>query len=251
MEKRKRVKFSNISVSQHDIDSRFESDTKKFVMEHTLIESYLEQISDNHQFDNLFEPLKNELSGTLPAPGHYILCVKTGAVKGIKNESWVRKNLSQWLREKAPVLKLRSPSQPSNFYIREMPQGVPFEVALYRFPGKDGEFFISFFSPENLEEERRVRIRKALDDKCPKLLAARGNDKTSVLVLEYNDISLGNYVDIGNVLVQELSLRQNDIPDEIYLVWTGEKQTAVIVLKEGLHIWPNVSDDGPHNLDPA
>ena len=82
---------------------------------------------------------------------------------------------------------------------------MPFEVSLYRWPGLDGRLFIGEFSPEKLEELRRQRVRLALDAKCPKLLAAKGESRISVLVLESDDIALANPVVIGNALVQGLS----------------------------------------------
>jgi len=129
---------------------------------------------------------------------------------------------------------------------------VPFEVSLYRWPGLDGRLFIGEFSPEKLEELRRQRVRLALDAKCPKLLAAKGESRISVLVLESDDIALANPVVIGNALVQGLSKRQGDVPDEVYLVGTElEQQWIVWVLKERSCQFPHVPKDGPHYIDPT
>lgn len=93
-----------------------------------------------------------------------------------------------------------------------------------------------------------MRIRSAPEDKCPKLQAAKGDDLTSVLVLESNDIALANSVDIAKAVVKELSERQDDIPDEVYLVETEIEPWVVWVLKEGPHLFPDVAEAGPYYL---
>ena len=186
----------------------------------------------------------------MPTPGHYKLVVAPGAVDGATDGETIQMKLEAWVRYKAPALQIGSPSTAPNHYVREIPPGVPFEVTLYRWPGLDGKFFISRFVPNELEKKRCKRIRSALEAKCPKLKEARGNHKSSILVLESNDISLGNHIDIADAVIKELSKRRDDIPDEVYLVETDIEPWTVWVLKEGPKLFFDVPDAGPHYIEP-
>lgn len=229
----------------------FRLGTSEYALEHTRIESFPEQLVDNHQLTELLRPLQMRLDGTMPLPGSYWLNVHVRAVRGAKKGSEIRDALEGWIRQNAPGLALGSPATAPRHFVRERPPGVPFEVSLYRWPGLDGRLFIGQFSPEKLEDLRRQRIRSALAAKCPKLLAAKDRSRISVLVFESSDIALANPVLIGKALIEELSLRQGDVPDEVYLVGTELKEAWVAwVLKEGSHEFPHVPREGPYYVLP-
>ena len=57
------------------VDMLIECSDIEIVLEHTKIESYPEQIADNHRIRQLLEPIKTELEGQLPVPGHYELTI--------------------------------------------------------------------------------------------------------------------------------------------------------------------------------
>ena len=145
------------------------------------------------------------------------------------------------------MLRLGSPDVAPDHYKREKPDGVPFKVTLYRWSGNDGKFWITEDAPEDLAEKKRERIREALEEKCPKLWRARGNNRTSILVLELDDISLGNHVSVGQALSQE-PVHRSDAPDEIYLVRTERDEWVVWVLKEGVSLFRDVADPGPYYI---
>ncbi|MFQ5658187.1 MAG: hypothetical protein ACE5G5_11640 [Candidatus Methylomirabilales bacterium] len=255
MGNRKRETLSVVGVpdekerQEKAVDFRLRGTSSEFILEHTRIESFPGQITDDRQFVNLLGPLEAELSGTLPTPGHYVLDVAPGAVRGATRGQRVREALVAWVCKKAPALELGSPRTAPNHCIREVPTGVPFEVTLCRWPSLDGRFYIARSVRNDLEMKRRLRIGTALDDKCPKLRAAKFDGVTSVLVFESNDIALANCADIGEAFVKELSRRQDAIPDEVYLVETELERWAVWVLKEGSRLFPNVSEAGPHYVD--
>ena len=66
------------------------------------------------------------------------------------------------------------------------------------------------------EARRLERIRRTLDDKCPKLAAWTNDGRTSVLALESNDIQLSNAFVISDAVQQALKAR-NDQPDVVVL----------------------------------
>ena len=79
-------------------------------------------------------------------------------------------------------------------------------------------------------------------------MSAKGNDKTSILLFELNDISLGSHIPVGQILHEELSAC-NDPPDDIYLIRTELEPWVVWVLKEGAHLFRDVLQPGPYYLD--
>lgn len=230
------------------VDVLVKTSSGEIVLEHTRIESYPNQIEDWSQVRRLLKPLEKILAKQLPMPGHYELAVKVGAIKGAKNTESIQRALIKWIRKQAPSLQLGSPEVAPRHYVREKPDGVPFEVYLYRWPRNDGKFWIREYAPDDLEGKRRKRINEALADKCPKLWKAKGDKRTSILLLELDDISLGSHLSIGEALMDELPLRK-DPPDEIYFAGTELEQWEVWVLKEGNCIFRNIKEPGPYYLD--
>jgi len=230
------------------VDVLVKSSSGEIVLEHTRIESYTKQIEDWSQIWKLLKPFEAKLEGKLPTPGYYNLSVDVKATKGAKSTKRIQKALIKWIREKAPLLQLGCPEVAPAHCIIETPDGVPFQVTLCRWPGNNGKFSISEHTPDNLEEMRKERIKEALNEKCPKLLKAKEGYRNSLLLLELNDISLGNYKDVGKTVKEELRFR-NDSPDDIYLVRTELRQWRLWILKEGSLIFRDVNEAGPYYLD--
>lgn len=185
----------------------------------------------------LFDNIKTELEGKLPKPGHYDIRLAAGDIKGATDTNTIQKALVNWIKEKAPNLKL--PSDAPAHMVRETPEGVPFEVSLYRWYGADGKLRVTLIAPEKLEDERLKRIKRALEDKCPKLQAAKGDSRCSILLLESDDICLGDNIQISKSVLNSLEKR-TDIPDEIYLVETEFKPWILWKIKEGSSIYPDL-----------
>ena len=222
----------------------------EIVLEHTLIESYPEQIADSKIVEKLLGPLKAQLVGELPKPGHYELSIDVGAVKGAKATKSIQKALFEWIKKKAPLLQVGSPNVAPAHYIREKLAGVPFEVGLYRFPRHDGRFWITLALRDDLREKRRQRICRALNDKCPKLFDAKGDKRTSILVLESNDICLGNSCEIARSVTEELKAHR-DAPDEVYLVETELKRWTIWILKDATNSFQDMANPGPYYVKPG
>jgi hypothetical protein len=219
----------------------------EIVLEHTLVESYPEQIADVCRVKEIMGLVKSKVQGSLPVPGHYEVSLGAGAVKGAKNTKTIQEALVRWIKSKAPSLLIGSPDVAPHHYITERLTGIPFEITLYRWPRNDGKFRFTFFAPDDLEAKRIERISKALERKCPKLNKARGYSRVSILLLEADDISLGNHLLIGKALKSAL-LPRRDVPDDIYLVETELREWCVWILKEGDKSFENVEDPGPHYL---
>lgn len=254
--KRKDIFFLNFEIPDENernkkaIDMLCYGKDTEIVIEHTRIESFSDQIVNGIRMVKLLKPLENLLTNKLPMPGHYELSMKSNEISGIRNENKIRLALIKWIKEKAPLLEIGSPTTAPRHFIREITHEIPFEVSLYRWPGLDGRFLFSQFIPDDLKERRKERLHKAIEEKCPKLSCAKQRDNViSVLVLESNDIALGNHVDIGFTVIEEIYLKEKDIPDEIYLIETEIDPWVIWILKEKSFLFPEVINCGPHYID--
>ena len=105
------------------------------------------------------------------------------------------------------------------------PTSFPYEITLHRWArsrftrDEPGTVDVARIAPEDLGSAREERLRKALEDKCPKLERCRQEGARTVLALESGDLPLSNSVLIGEALARALHGRE-DAPDEVYLVET-------------------------------
>jgi hypothetical protein len=228
------------------IDLFYDGGTIAIALEHTSVDSFMDQRGEFTRVKQLLKPLEKKLENKLPKPGHYELSVDVGATKGAKDTNTTIKQLVSWITITAPSLKMGSPDTKPNHFRKGQPDGVPFEVTLYRWPRKDGKFIIVLNCPE-LEASRRERTEKALNDKCPKLAEAKSEKGISVLILEMNDFALGDSIKVASI-IHELSQERTDLPDDIYLVETDSKEWDIWVIKEGKLFFKDLHDTGPYSL---
>jgi hypothetical protein len=93
------------------------------------------------------------------------------------------------------------------------------------------------FKPEGLERLRFDRVSEALQRKCRKLAAHKGDRRETVLVLESDD-TLGDRAVIGDVVSEALTGR-DDTPDHVFLVETAGRPWYIWTLKEGTDVYPS------------
>jgi hypothetical protein len=131
--------------------------------------------------------------------------------------------------------------------------GVPFLVELQRVSGLPmlaGQLKIARFMPPDLEARRLERVRRALDDKLPKLSAWKARGALTVLVLENDDIALSSVHHISAAVV---AARPDPglLPDRIYEVDTPGSTWIVWSLKRHPD-WPLREGAWQyHDVDPA
>ena len=206
-----------------------------FAMEHTQIEAFSEQIAESKHLFEFLDLLVDQLEGKLPKPGYFTLSLSRGTITWTKEIRSVFMPIQQWILREAPLLQIGTSRTSPNHFISAIPADVPFEVSLYRWPnfaptGK--QLMIKWFSVDQPEEKRISRIQTALERKCHKLQVAKGLVGISVLVLESNDLSASNHVDI-EIAVWEALKGRTDIPDYIYLAETEiEEKMHIRMLKQ-------------------
>ena len=184
-------------------------------------------------FSDFIRPILDEIGQTLPRPGTYYAVFPLNPSAGMKPKERAQAQLLtiDWIRRKAAELYNRKPEilvqdrYGDDFHIQEKPPSVAFEIALRRslfrdIPAEvDGKLIVSRLAPQNHECLRKDRIKRSLDDKCPKLGECKAEGAITVLILENVDMSLTNHARVANVL-EELAASRIDLPDEIFYVET-------------------------------
>jgi hypothetical protein len=216
-----------------NVEQLWESKTHAFAIEHTLVESFVGQLTDDAKFDKLIAPIEAQLAGNLP--GTYRL----GVDVGVSTDARVRYDDAQ-RRIRAAVIEA-APNLAVDKAVTLTIEGIPFPVYLSR-RSQDGSKILVRRFVSDVEPSRLDRIRRALADKCPKLLAARTEGRLSILALESNDGALANYNVVGLAVEQALKER-DDPPDLVMLVetdglfygWVIRNETG-IQLRDGFYM---------------
>lgn len=193
-----------------NVEQFWESKTHRFAIEHTLVESFVGQLTDDAKFVKLIAPIEAMLVGRLP--GTYTLGVEVG----VSTDARLRYDEAQ--KQICAAVMEAAPSLAVDKAVTLKIEGIPFPVQLFR-RSQDGAKILVRRFVSDVEASRLERIRRALADKCPKLLAARTDGRRSVLALESNDIALANFNVVGLAVRQALEERQ-DQPDLVMLVET-------------------------------
>jgi len=215
---------------------------RNVVVEHTSIDSIPDQRTDDDRFRRALGPLEKELEGGLPAPGYYRLCVDMNVIPTGLNWNVVRQRIREWCLKVASTLEIGGPFTTPRHFIRGTPEGVPFEVTLYRWPGRDGGFKVARFSPDDLERQRLQVICQALATRGAKVAKYGNSGFRTILILESDDIALANNVDIGQALVKAISSpKAIPLPDEVYLVQTETEPYDFCCLKFEDTVFPHAA----------
>jgi hypothetical protein len=208
----------------------------RLVLEHTLIESFLDQRTAQMAAIHMLRPLERQFSGQLSALGHYDLMVKPSSVLGLKREvERIREWVANWVREIAPTLAIGAPGAGRRHFATVAVPGTDLEVSLYRWPRRDGQFGLTFEAPPAMGEVLAPSLERAICAKCPKLAAAKAANAgaASLLLLEICDIALGNLFDLDTVVQAQFVTPIAQPPDHIWLVDTTDEPPSVMISKNG------------------
>jgi hypothetical protein len=250
-----------VERQQQAVEMVAASDTARFVLEHTRIESFDGQIADGKRLNDLLGQLETVLPPFLQT-GSYDIIIEPHAARAIRavNLDSVRFAIAKWIVVKAQDLKAGPDGDFADtdvvderpWSVTEKPPDVPFDVTLQCVPRDEGVVvFAMRFKPPNIEESRRSRIRTALTRKCPKLARAKQqHDALSVLLLESDDIALANRHVISEAVVLELKDRP-DRPDFVFLVETDRGLAWQLwIVKDETREYPAIEASGPFGIDP-
>jgi hypothetical protein len=163
-----------------------------------------------------------QISGTLPIPGRYILGVDGAALEGHKRTSLAP--LESWIRSAAPGLTVGKTGAKATNVTQTVPPQVPFPVTLGRHPSStahpDGALTVaSMVEPAELPALNIVQMSSSLNEKLPKLEQHRPPGGRTLLVLENRDIQLPNHDSITYAIRAALAENLNlPKPDAIVVV---------------------------------
>ena len=235
---------------------------QEFAIEHTVIEPFEDNIEAELIVAEIRQYLKQRLAGQLLDPMYYVLQVPRDVSLPRRKVKRVRalKNLAEWIQSSAQTMFERNTclSLPIDSYdIPISPYGFPDDsvkgksselnctVELLRWRDgnevgrKPGVVQTKLDYPDNLESLRTERIRRAFNDKLPKLAKCGVEGARTVLILESQDAAHTRFDLIGNQLPALLAGRTY-LPDEIFLVESNLGLWWVYPMKYDKDHWPEV-----------
>jgi len=228
------------------VDCKFNLGSRCVVLEHSQTESYEDQIPTDKRWNRFFSDLQKRLAGNLPTDGAFEMRVDWALVNFPEKtmRATALDALEEWTLSVAPTLKtaLRHRFDAGTFR-REIPQGLGAEVLLWKRSSSqfNGQSILIQIAPDFLEQRRQDRISKLLRDKLPKLQGTKSAEagSISVLLIESDDIALGNSAEIQDALMKAIA--DSDfvgmIPDEIYLIETDIENSWAMYKFRTCGVW--------------
>ena len=206
------------------VDERWESASHRYAVEHTRVESYDGQIENEARLSRLIEPVREMLAGCLP--GTYVLTVGLRETKEARIKyADAREEIVRLTLESAPKLK-------DNETVILSSERLRFTVQLHRRNGNSSQVFVHCLIEGDGDQLRLERMRRALDDKCPKLAAWAADGRRSILVLQADDIQLSNCWLAYKAFKQTIAERK-DQPDIVMFVENDGGPMYGWMFKEG------------------
>jgi hypothetical protein len=186
---------------------------RTMAVEHTRVEAFPGEMSDNARFMEVLGKL--EKSPNLAEPGVLTTAsMEVGIIsKGI---SWktLSSDLGTFLKEHLFALG-------DGWHTLTFVQGAvsfPIRIEKQLHTGHPGAFLVARHWPNKSNEPT---LRKAFDDKLPKLKASKADQK--ILLLEQNSVAGSVLSDVANYLASQAIPAW--MPDEIWLLWTAALET--------------------------
>ncbi len=210
------------------IDAAYLTDVREYVIEHTTVESYSSQITEDHKISKLLS-IEDELSRRITNHGCYHIMFNTETLKDKRIGAALVEKLCSWVAQKAPALEIGGPGTAPRHMVNDviMVEGRSIEISLYRWPGTGVRVALSRASPEKQEEKLLLQLQASLGKKIPKLIDwKRTHDAFSILILESIDPALVSGSTIAHAVcgaIQEFT----EQPDRIYIIQTDRDESQV------------------------
>jgi hypothetical protein len=210
-------------------------------LEHTTIEPFPGSIEASAFLRKVFPRHSIEVPGIDPE-SWYTLGIRPLTLAGAaKDTDLVRAQITEWMERTAPTLTLSTFRRTERF--AESAEGeLPLPVFLARTEGVEGSPFngkvsVGFVPPDDREHLREDRVFRALEAKLPKLLTARPEDGTAVLVLETFDLPLTNPWVVGEALRAASARCDHALPEYVVLIITIDEPLSCVIYDHGT--WPD------------
>jgi hypothetical protein len=204
-------------------DESWQSPTRSYAVEHTLVESFERQIENTATIKRLLTPVKDKLAGHLP--GYFLLAVQE------QQTSVARVNFDVVHQEVARLVLEVAEDMSVGETVLLRSGKVPFEMQLHLRHRQSSHLVLQSTIEGDPAELRLERFRRAFTKKGPKLAAWTGDGRRSVFVLESND-DHANY-SLSYEAVQRILAERSDQPDIIVYVETDACPWSAWVFKDG------------------
>ena len=155
----------------------------RLAVEHTIVESFENQVSYSNQSYDVVELINEKCKGKLPTDRYYYLIIPPSLIVGLKRRQRRQfvKAMSCWVPSVAHALTERQ-------HVSRVYSGS--EVRLWcpgSYPGENGNVWRARTPPTDGDTLKRERFRKAIQEKIPKLYRYKLKGHATALLLE--DIS--------------------------------------------------------------
>jgi hypothetical protein len=209
------------------VEELWESPSRRYAVEHTRIESFEGQIENDAKLKRLLVPVRSMLAGQLP--GTFVLTVPVRETKSARvGYTFAHREIVRLALQAAHQL-----TDGETTTLRS--DRLPFKLEFHKRHGKGSQVFLHCVIEGDGDALRLDRLQRAFAEKLPKLRNWAADGRTSVLVLESDDIQLANVFAIFSAVKQALEAH-SDQPDMIVLVETDGSPWNGWVLKDGDYV---------------
>lgn len=212
-----------VSKWERPCDATWTSSLGRHAIEHTTIDSFLNQRADDDRFRRVMGNLEN---GWSAYPDNWIeVAIDVGVIETGVDWQDLSNQIKSWLLENVPSLPLDCQN-------RVKTPDIPFDLLIRRelLPGA-GKLLVARYSPKNLSEQRVAVIRKALDKKAGAGQQYRQKGYLTVLVLEANDIALASRVTVFKAIREAYQSEADEIFDRIFIAMTAANPWCIVPFK--------------------
>jgi hypothetical protein len=148
-----------------------------FAIEHTSVDTLPDQRRDTVWFGEIAEPIRAELSATLPY--RLYVHIEYGSIKASHRRKMIAQELREWILSESPQLR-------EGYQLVSCP-GIPFPLHVNKRSDRRPLLILGRLLPK--DEGLEARIRTLLAKKASKL-AKYQQTKTTILLVENHDIVL-------------------------------------------------------------
>lgn len=227
-----------------DVECILKSGDKRIAIEHTRSESFINQTSMAMALKNIRENLEHELDGKLPGDKLYTLVMPVDLTRKLpkKKQKVVIDEIKEWIMKETLKMKERD-----HITRRFEDNNLTFFLSSRKSSlNLNGKLHTHLYVEDLSEDERKKRMKKAFEDKLPKLNKYKKNQFTTILAIEDIDIALSN-LPFFEDSIHELRDEFNEIlPDCIYYFSThNNKIMDAWLIKEGNKFTNDIPMRGP------
>lgn len=205
------------------IDALYKHNDLAIAIEHTSLDSYINQRKQEAEIEKVLSPLGNELKNKLPNEGLYSLVVSANydTPKGIDWKKF-RENIYNRILKESKNLALPKPGRLSILKINIDSPAFEFTLCRHNLNSNklNGKFFISKFAhdADNLDSQKETILEKAFSQKNTKLLNYTDSNCITLLILELKDYDWdGVYRAFSNIKER---YQDNKLPTKIIVINT-------------------------------